>query len=110
MKRPEQTLLVLAHETCSTLDMQLVLHKWLAGVCLSYYSQYLICNELSTIWLSSLWFVFIGKNGTLFEIPKPRKTCNNKVEASNLFLQGVFSVIWYGPRCDVYIVCDDHVL
>src|SRR3954470_2709560 len=41
---------------------------------------------------------------------KPRKTCNNKVEASNLFLQGVFSVIWYGPRCDVYVVCNDHVL
>jgi hypothetical protein len=31
MKRPGLTLHVLAHETCSTLDMQLVLHKWLCG-------------------------------------------------------------------------------
>ena len=46
MKRPGQTLHVLAHETCSTLDMQLVLHKWLAGVCLSYYSQYLFCKRV----------------------------------------------------------------
>ena len=42
MKRPGPTLHVIVHETGSTTDMQLVLHKWLAGVCLSYYSQYLI--------------------------------------------------------------------
>ena len=45
MKRPGPTLHVIVHETGSTTDMQLVLHKWLAGVCLSYY-QYLIYNEL----------------------------------------------------------------
>jgi hypothetical protein len=34
MKRPGLTLYILVHETCSTLDMQLVLHMWLYG-CLS---------------------------------------------------------------------------
>ena len=38
MKRPGPTLHVLAHETGSTLDVQLVLHKQLEGVCLSRYS------------------------------------------------------------------------
>lgn len=46
MKRPGLTLRVLAHETCSTLDMQLALHKWLAGVCLFHYSHDPICNGL----------------------------------------------------------------
>ena len=45
MKRPGPTLHVIAHETGSTTNMQLVLHKCLAGVCISYYSQYLIYNE-----------------------------------------------------------------
>ena len=76
MKRPGPTLHVIVHETGSTTDMQLVLHKWLAGVCLSYYSQYLIYNELLITWLSSLWFMFVGKNGSISESPKPRKTCN----------------------------------
>ena len=39
MKRPGPTLHVLTHDTGSALDMQLVLHKQLAGVCLSYYSE-----------------------------------------------------------------------
>ena len=34
MKRPGLTLHDRVHEICSTLDMQLVLHKWLCG-CLS---------------------------------------------------------------------------
>src|SRR3954471_9725667 len=34
MKRPGLTLHDVVHETCSTLNMQLVLHKWLCG-CLS---------------------------------------------------------------------------
>ena len=39
MKRPGPTLHVHAHETGSALDVQLVLHKQLAGVCLSCYSE-----------------------------------------------------------------------
>ena len=39
LKRPGPTLLVHARETGSTIDMQLVLHKWLAGVCFSCYSE-----------------------------------------------------------------------
>ena len=31
MKLPGLTLHVLVHENCSTLDMQLALHKWLCG-------------------------------------------------------------------------------
>ena len=76
MKRSGPTLHVIVHETGSTTDMQLVLHKWLAGVCLSYYSQYLIYNKLLITWLSSLWFMFVGKNDSISESPKPRKTCN----------------------------------
>ena len=76
MKRPGPTLHVIVHETGSTTDMQLALHKWLAGVCISYYSKYLIYNELLITWLSSLWFMFVGKTGSIFESPKPHKTCN----------------------------------
>ena len=47
MKRPGPTLHVIVHETGSTTDMQLVLHKWLAGVYLSYYSQYLIYKRVA---------------------------------------------------------------
>ena len=97
MKRPGLTLHVLAHETCSTLDMQLVLHKWLCGcLCLSHYSYDLIYNGLLIIFLSTLWFLFVGKNGSILESPKPRKICKNKLEASNLFLQGMW--------CDMVIV------
>ena len=39
MKQPGPTLHVLAHETGSALNVQLVLHKKLAGVCLSRYSE-----------------------------------------------------------------------
>ena len=39
MKRPGPTLRVRLRETGSALDMQLVLHKQLAGVCLSCYSE-----------------------------------------------------------------------
>ena len=39
MKRPGPTLHVLANETGSALDVQLVLHKQLAGVSLSRYSE-----------------------------------------------------------------------
>ena len=39
LKRPGPTLLVHACETGSTIDVQLVLHKWLAGVCFSCYSE-----------------------------------------------------------------------
>ena len=39
LKRPGPTLLVHARETGSTVDMQLVLHKWLAGVCFSSYGE-----------------------------------------------------------------------
>ena len=42
------------------------------------------------IWLSTLWFMFVGMNGSIFESPKPRKICKNKLEASNLFLQGMW--------------------
>ena len=94
MKRPGQTLHVLAHETCSTLDMQLVLHKWLAGVCLSYYSQYLICNELSTIWLSSLWFMFVGKNGSISKALSHVKLAMDKLEASSLDCCWASVMIW----------------
>ena len=50
MKRPGPTLLVRLRETGSVTDMQLVLHKQLAGVCLSYYSGYLIAmGELEKV-------------------------------------------------------------
>ena len=39
LKRPGTTLLVHAQETGSTIDMQLVLYKWLAGVCFSNYGE-----------------------------------------------------------------------
>src|SRR3954463_3032847 len=39
MKRPGLTLHDIVHETCSTLNMQLVLHKWLCG-CLSLPLEY----------------------------------------------------------------------
>ena len=39
LKRPGPTLLVRVRETGSTLDMQLVLHMWLAGDCFSCYSE-----------------------------------------------------------------------
>ena len=39
LKRPGPTLLVHARETGSTIDMQLVLHKWLAGVCFSSHGE-----------------------------------------------------------------------
>ena len=44
MKWPGPTLLVRLRETGSALDMQLALHKQLAGVCLSHYSYHLNCN------------------------------------------------------------------
>ena len=34
--------------------------------------------------------MFVGKNGSFFKSPKPRKICKNKLEASNLFLQGMW--------------------
>src|SRR4051812_12581917 len=37
---------------------------------------------------------FVGKNGSILESPKPRKICKNKLETSNLFLQG--HVMCYG--------------
>src|SRR3954465_11525301 len=94
MKRSGQTLHVLAHETCSTLDMQLVLHKRLAGVYLSYYSQYLICNELSTIWLSLLWFMFVGKNGSISKALSHVKFAMDKLEASSLDCCWVSVMTW----------------
>ena len=39
LKRPGPTLCVHAREAGSTIDMQLVLHKWLAGVCFSSYGE-----------------------------------------------------------------------
>jgi len=33
--------------------------------------------------------MFVGMNGSIFESPKPRKICKDKLEASNLFLQGM---------------------
>jgi len=57
LKRPGLILHVRAHETCSTIDMQLALHKWLAGVCFFHYSCDLIYNGLPIICLSPLWFV-----------------------------------------------------
>ena len=96
MKLPGPTLHVLAHETCSTLDMQLALHKWLCGCPFSHYSYDIIYNSLLIIFLSTLWFLFVGKNGSILECPKPRKICKNKLEASNLFLQGMW--------CDMVIV------
>jgi len=38
--------------------------------------------------------MFVGKNGSILESPKPRKICKNKLETSNLFLQG-------GMWCDM---------
>ena len=49
LKRPGLTLHVRAHETCSTIDMQLALHKWLAGVSFFHYSCDLIYNGLPII-------------------------------------------------------------
>jgi len=60
-----------------------------ADVCFSHYSYDLIYNGLLIIFLSPLWFMFVGKNGSFLESPKPRKICKNKLEASNLFLQGM---------------------
>ena len=34
--------------------------------------------------------MFVGKNGSFLESPKPCKICKNKLEASNLFLQGMW--------------------
>ena len=42
------------------------------------------------IWLSPLWFMFVGRNGSILESPEPRKICKNKLETSNLFLQGMW--------------------
>ena len=67
-----------------------------AGVRFSHYSYDLIYNSLLIIFLSTLWFLFVGKNGSILESPKPRKICKNKLEASNLFLQGMW--------CDMVIV------
>ena len=39
LNRPGPTLLVHTRETGSTIDMQPVLHKWLAGVCFSSYGE-----------------------------------------------------------------------
>ena len=39
LKWPGPTLLVHARKTGSTIDMQLVLHKWLAGVCFSSFGE-----------------------------------------------------------------------
>jgi hypothetical protein len=61
-----------------------------ADVCFSHYSYDLIYNGLLIIFLSPLWFMFVGKNGSFLESPKPRKTMQNKLEASNLFLQGMW--------------------
>ena len=44
LKQPGPTLLVRVRETGSTIDMQLVLHKWLAGVCFSCSSEDAIFN------------------------------------------------------------------
>ena len=94
MKRPGPTLHVIVHETGSTTDMQLVLHKWLTGVCLSYYSQYLIYNELLITWLSSLWFMFVGKNGSISKALSHVKLAMDKLEASSLDCCWASVMIW----------------
>jgi hypothetical protein len=35
------------------------------------------------------WRPFVGMNGSIFESLKPRKICKDKLEVSNLFLQGM---------------------
>src|SRR3954468_22605186 len=62
MKRPG--LILHDNETCSTLDVQLVLHKWLCGCSLSHHSEDSIYNSNLIIFVSMLGFLFVGKNGS----------------------------------------------
>src|SRR4051794_37038579 len=57
------------NETCSTLDVQLVLHKWLCGCSLSHHSKDSIYNSNLIIFVSTLWFLFVGKNGSFSIAP-----------------------------------------
>jgi hypothetical protein len=67
MKRPG--LILHDNETCSTLDVQLVLHKWLCGCSLSHHSKDSIYNSNLIIFVSTLWFLFVGKNGSFSIAP-----------------------------------------
>ena len=70
----------------SRLTCNLLCISGFAGVCFTHYSHDLMYNGLIIIFLSPLWFMFVGKNGSILESPKPRKICKNKLETSNLFL------------------------
>src|SRR3954467_542439 len=87
MKRPGLTLHDIVHETCSTLDMQLVLHKWLCG-CL-FILAYLRSNLQRVINNTSINVVVLVRKleRHLLKAPNHVKYAK-KVEASNFVLQG----------------------
>src|SRR3954464_13603757 len=86
MKRHGLTLHDIVHETCSALDMQLALHKWLCG-CLSLLASVRF-NLQRVIDNTSINVVVLVRNAGRHLLKSPNHVKHaKKVEASNFVLQ-----------------------